>query len=436
MNSVVSVHSDRLGSKNVIIKKDNNSILKPQRQSTYTRNDDENEEPAIIISDLQSQIKRNVWTRQQERLLISWAEKASGHAWLHSKCVAYYKKRNRVISVPTSVLGYVAGTTSLLNSNSSIVARSFIGICAIMAGVLSNLQQMFHYKELIEQHRLSNLRFQSFFRDISCELSLAPEYRSLPIDYIKMRRLDFDKMMEQSPVIPECIIKDYNQAFKYNNTIHKPEVTNTVQTIVTYDQQNKMDEKRKQMNKYPNYYKSMERLQKHFIRWKAFTNLSIAKKKQMMRRDSQHIYGNVEVANSHRPSEMDEDLNTNMKKGLTSRKSGSRRTMGFFNFAERLKRNQLQNVKIEQMNADKQSIHKKSSHSDNSDSNIKDIDDDRIGYNKKITYHKGISPEPLSSNIISHTPEPTPTPTTSPEYSHNVVRMTDIHKMDTIFDTH
>jgi hypothetical protein len=182
--------------------------------------------------------EKTMWTPQQEQLLICWAEKASGYSWLHNKCINFYKTRNRIISIPASIFGYISGTATLLTSGMHQYTglTATIGICGIMAGILSNLQQMFTYKELSEQHRISSLRFQSFFRDISCELSLNPKYRSSPIDYIKMKRLEFDKMLEQSPDIPEAIIQQFHALFRHKK-IHKPENTNTLQTIITYDQQ-------------------------------------------------------------------------------------------------------------------------------------------------------------------------------------------------------
>ena len=34
------------------------------------------------------------WTSQQEQLLVTWAEKASGYAWLHTRSVNYFKHRH------------------------------------------------------------------------------------------------------------------------------------------------------------------------------------------------------------------------------------------------------------------------------------------------------------------------------------------------------
>ena len=59
--------------------------------------------------------KKN-WTTPLEQLLVTWAEKASGYAWLHQKSAVTYKKRNLCLSIPASIFGYVAGIT-VLNSS-------------------------------------------------------------------------------------------------------------------------------------------------------------------------------------------------------------------------------------------------------------------------------------------------------------------------------
>ena len=41
--------------------------------------------------------KKN-WTDELEQLLITWAEKASGYAWLHQKSAISFKKKNLCIS--------------------------------------------------------------------------------------------------------------------------------------------------------------------------------------------------------------------------------------------------------------------------------------------------------------------------------------------------
>ena len=202
-------------------------------------------------------IKYN-WTDQQEQLLISWAEKSSGYSWLHSKSMNHYRYKNMYISIPAAVLSYLAGSSSLIFSNNvshdncdvsynidspttnvennkhdNRYKYLCVGFAGIIAGILVNFQEVFKFKELSEQHRISSLRHLTFFRDISTELSLHPRDRHKPIEYIKTKKLEFGKMLEQSPIVPQKIIKHFEEKFK-KVKIHKPDVATNLQTIMAY----------------------------------------------------------------------------------------------------------------------------------------------------------------------------------------------------------
>jgi hypothetical protein len=192
---------------------------------------------------------KKTWTDPLEQLLITWAEKASGYAWLHQKSSIVFKKKNLCLSIPASIFGYVAGISVLLSNDvfsdcshisNGPAIRGLIGITAISAGILSNFQEMFTFKEEAEKHRIAALRFLSFFREISCELSLDPKYRSAPMDYITLKRFEFDKILEQSPDIPECIISQFNKKFK-NLSIHKPDAVIGLQTILPFGKQYRVE---------------------------------------------------------------------------------------------------------------------------------------------------------------------------------------------------
>jgi len=203
------------------------------------------------------------WTSQQEQLLVTWAEKASGYAWLHTRSINYFKHRNLYISIPASIFGYIAGATTLLsNPTLAPTLKGLIGMSGIVAGLLTNFQEMFTFKEEGEKHKISSLRFLSFFREISCELSMDPEHRAIPHDFITMKRLEFDKMLEQSPHIPQTIVDLFNAKFN-SIAFHKPDIINGIQTISPY---RKNSPKMYYLKKINLYQKIL--LLKYFSAWK------------------------------------------------------------------------------------------------------------------------------------------------------------------------
>lgn len=236
------------------------------------------------------------WTSEQQRLLINWAEKATGYAWLHNKSVNYFKNRNLYIAIPASFFAYIAGATSFISSGerseSSIYISTVIGVCGIVAGLLTNFQEIFTFKELGEQHRISALRFLSFFRDISCELSIHPSHRADPIEYITMKRMELDKLLEQSPMPPQCIIDEFNRNFK-NVQIHKPDLANNLQTIVPYGAEmcNKI------IGGTPHHLSKRELMHKYFNIWRR-----ALLRKQKLQPQKHNNNGVIEVANSETSS--------------------------------------------------------------------------------------------------------------------------------------
>lgn len=174
------------------------------------------------------------WTPQQEQLLVTWAEKASGSAWLHSRSVSYYRHRGYYLAVPACLFSYAAGMTSFGTANNEESSLNYvIGIMGMLSGVFISLQEVFPFKELSAQHRIASLRFLSFFRDVSCELSVDADDRADAVDYINMKRVELDKLHEQIPSVSETIIKKFHEKFGELN-IHKPDAVGTLQTIVPY----------------------------------------------------------------------------------------------------------------------------------------------------------------------------------------------------------
>ena len=120
------------------------------------------------------------------------------------------------------------------NEDASSV-RFVVGVMGMLSGVFVSLQEIFPFKELSAQHRMASLRFLSFFRDVSCELSVHADHRVEAAEYISMKRVELDKLHEQTPPIPDTIVQLFESRFE-DVDIHKPDSTGTLQTIIPYGQ--------------------------------------------------------------------------------------------------------------------------------------------------------------------------------------------------------
>ena len=182
--------------------------------------------------------KMQVWTEEQEKLLASWSEKASGYRWLHMRSEKLYRKRNYSFTIPVIILSTLTGTAnfamdSFVPEENKQVAMACVGGVNIFAGILSTLQNFLRYAELMEGHRVAEVSWSKFSREISVELALEPDMRKPAFDFLTVCRAEFDRLIEQSPTIDDSIISQYNSKFMKKKK--KKKGSNGIETTTSVD---------------------------------------------------------------------------------------------------------------------------------------------------------------------------------------------------------
>ena len=137
--------------------------------------------------------EENIWTDECEELLAEWSEKATCFRWLHSRSEKLYRRRNYSFTIPVIILSTLTGTAnfamdSFVPEEHKQVAMACVGGVNIFAGILSTLQNFLRYAELMESHRLSEVQWSKFSRNISVELALDPRRRKPANDFLKICR--------------------------------------------------------------------------------------------------------------------------------------------------------------------------------------------------------------------------------------------------------
>ena len=170
------------------------------------------------------------WTAAQEELLAEWSEKATCFRWLHSRSEKSYRTKNYSFTIPVIILSTLTGTAnfamdSFVPEEHKQIAMACVGGVNIFAGILSTLQNFLRYAELMESHRLCEVQWSKFGRNIAVELALDPKRRKPANDFLKVCRAEYDRLIEQSPPIDDPIIKQFKSNFK-NTDIRKPDICN------------------------------------------------------------------------------------------------------------------------------------------------------------------------------------------------------------------
>ena len=159
-----------------------------------------------------------IWHQQQELILKRWSEIGSSYRYLHDKSFKKFNKQNMWFALPVIVISTVTGTANFAQGSFPEAWKEFvplgIGFLNLSAGLITTVSQFLRVSELLEGHRAASLAYSKFARNISVELSLPVKERTDDGSiFITNCRVELDRLIEQSPDIPEDIIASFVKRF-------------------------------------------------------------------------------------------------------------------------------------------------------------------------------------------------------------------------------
>lgn len=174
----------------------------------------------------------NGWTKQQEELMAEWSDKAGCYRWLHDRCEKKYNLKNMWITIPVIILSTLTGTANFAidgfvpgdDPDIKKYVQAGIGGVSIFAGILTTLGNFLRFAQGSESHRVAGIAWGKFQRQIAVELAIAPKDRLDCMDFLKICRAELDRLIEQSPPIPDDVISQFKNEFKDKKDVKKPEI--------------------------------------------------------------------------------------------------------------------------------------------------------------------------------------------------------------------
>lgn len=168
------------------------------------------------------------WHNQQELILKQWSEIGSSYRYLHDRSFLKFNSQNMGFAIPVIVISTVTGTANFAQGSFPVSAQPYvpaiIGFFNLLAGLLTTIAQFLRVSELLEGHRAASIAYSKFSRNIAVELSLPVSQRSMSgLDFINNCRTELDRLIEQSPNIPEPIVKKFGKRFE-NHEFIKPDI--------------------------------------------------------------------------------------------------------------------------------------------------------------------------------------------------------------------
>jgi len=172
------------------------------------------------------------WNIQEEEILQSWAERASGWAWLHDKSHRYYHLQSDRLTYPSIILTTMSSGLGFIGATTWIYMVYIIATMNIIAAICMSFQKFLRSTENAEIHTRFSSIFSSYTRKIALELTLNPEDRRDCIDFCKMCKDEYDKAVAECPPVPDNVIALFKKTFP--NEKNKPEIANGLFHFTNY----------------------------------------------------------------------------------------------------------------------------------------------------------------------------------------------------------
>ena len=158
------------------------------------------------------------WHTQQELILKRWSEIGSSYRYLHDKSFKKFNRQNIWFALPVIVISTITGTANFAQGSFPNAWKEFvplgIGFLNLSAGLITTVSQFLRVSELLEGHRAASVAYSKFARNISVELSLPVKERTEDGSvFISNCRAELDRLIEQSPDIPEDIVNAFVKRF-------------------------------------------------------------------------------------------------------------------------------------------------------------------------------------------------------------------------------
>jgi len=180
-----------------------------------------------------------IWHKQQETILKKWSEIGSSYRFMHDRSYTKYNTQNFRFALPVIVISTITGTANFAQGTFPVSWQPYvplgIGFLNLSAGLLTTVAQFLRVSELLEGHRAAAIAYSKFSRNISVELSLPRDERTMGgTEFVNSCRNELDRLIEQTPNIPLEIIRQFGKRFE-DTEFMKPEILNITSVEVYRD---------------------------------------------------------------------------------------------------------------------------------------------------------------------------------------------------------
>jgi len=155
--------------------------------------------------------RQKYWKKTDENLLEEWADHGKSFRWMHEQSRVKFWKRNIQFQVPVIILSTLTGAANFAQERVPVEYQGYyaitVGFFNIIAGIIATIQTFLKVSESLEGHRVASVAWGKYYHNVKTELQKEPDDREDVVDFMKYAKMEYEKLVEQSPPIPPEIVE-------------------------------------------------------------------------------------------------------------------------------------------------------------------------------------------------------------------------------------
>lgn len=165
------------------------------------------------------------WDEELENLLKDWGEKSACLSLLHHNDRKYWRNKSNFFSITSIIITTISSSLSLSSTNSPyyIYIMYGVGSIGLLSSLLQSIKQFYNADERASDHKLISRQYSNFYRTIKLQLALKKESRSPVNDFINWAFKEYERLIQESPLINESTIETFKKKFS-KSTFKKPDI--------------------------------------------------------------------------------------------------------------------------------------------------------------------------------------------------------------------
>ena len=173
-----------------------------------------------------SSLNDNIWKKTDELILKEWSDKALCYRWMYE--LAYHRYYIKLLwyMIPVIILSTITGTANFAQDRVSIeyqgIFAMIVGSVNLFTAILTTIAHFLKVAELKEGFNIALRNWDKYNRTLKLELMKKPDERGPKKQVIIDAKKQYDKLIDDSPILPQDIVKCFMRKFKNidKNNLH------------------------------------------------------------------------------------------------------------------------------------------------------------------------------------------------------------------------